>query len=152
VREDAVGRIGAAEELVGPVLFLLSDAASFITGSIFGSMAVDGVVEAVKRACVVIRVDSGTRIGAGHLMRCLSLASSCVRSDPTFTSYAVRDGHLQRTGPSEGFALHCCPYRRICRPRTRSTGTLGSAPWERDSEEVAPILRVLKPAWLVVDH
>jgi len=34
-----LGRIGSAEELVGPVLFLLSDAASFITGA---DLAVDG--------------------------------------------------------------------------------------------------------------
>lgn len=34
-----LGRIGAAEELVGPVLFLLSDAASFVTGA---DLAVDG--------------------------------------------------------------------------------------------------------------
>ena len=34
-----LGRIGAAEELVGPVLFLLSDAASFVTGS---DIRVDG--------------------------------------------------------------------------------------------------------------
>jgi NAD(P)-dependent dehydrogenase (short-subunit alcohol dehydrogenase family) len=34
-----LGRIGAAEELIGPVLFLLSDAASFVTGA---DLAVDG--------------------------------------------------------------------------------------------------------------
>ncbi|MEP7056222.1 MAG: SDR family oxidoreductase [Caldimonas sp.] len=34
-----LGRIGVAEELAGPVLFLLSDAASFVTGS---DLAVDG--------------------------------------------------------------------------------------------------------------
>lgn len=34
-----LGRIGAAQELVGPVLFLLSDAASFVTGA---DLAVDG--------------------------------------------------------------------------------------------------------------
>ena len=34
-----LGRIGAAGELVGPVLFLLSDAASFVTGA---DLAVDG--------------------------------------------------------------------------------------------------------------
>jgi len=35
----ALGRIGAAHEVVGPVLFLLSDAASFVTGA---DLAVDG--------------------------------------------------------------------------------------------------------------
>jgi NAD(P)-dependent dehydrogenase (short-subunit alcohol dehydrogenase family) len=34
-----LGRIGVADELVGPVLFLLSDAASFVTGA---DLAVDG--------------------------------------------------------------------------------------------------------------
>jgi NAD(P)-dependent dehydrogenase (short-subunit alcohol dehydrogenase family) len=38
-KKTPLGRIGAAEELVGPVLFLLSDAASFITGS---DVRVDG--------------------------------------------------------------------------------------------------------------
>jgi NAD(P)-dependent dehydrogenase (short-subunit alcohol dehydrogenase family) len=38
-RKTPLGRIGAAEELVGPLLFLLSDAASFVTGA---DIAVDG--------------------------------------------------------------------------------------------------------------
>lgn len=37
--KTALGRIGAANEIVGPVLFLLSDAASFVTGS---DLRVDG--------------------------------------------------------------------------------------------------------------
>jgi NAD(P)-dependent dehydrogenase (short-subunit alcohol dehydrogenase family) len=37
--KTVLGRIGAANEMVGPVLFLLSDAASFVTGS---DLSVDG--------------------------------------------------------------------------------------------------------------
>jgi len=113
------------------------------------------MVETTQRASVVVRVDSGTRIGAGHLMRCLSLALQLreIGYDVHFVC-RCHDGHFSELARSEGFALHLLPLTDG--PLSRDTEAPGThwlgVPWERDSEEVAPILRALKPAWLVVDH
>jgi 3-oxoacyl-[acyl-carrier protein] reductase len=39
VRRTALGRLGTADDIVGPILFLLSDEARFVTGQV---LTVDG--------------------------------------------------------------------------------------------------------------
>ena len=96
---------------------------------------------------VVFRVDAGVHIGAGHVMRCLSLATAlrAFGSESLFVCRA-HDGHLAALIEAQGHPVHLLP-RMPDAPRD----WLG-ADWPTDAEQTLHAIDGLAPDWLVVDH
>ncbi|MBQ7477742.1 MAG: UDP-2,4-diacetamido-2,4,6-trideoxy-beta-L-altropyranose hydrolase [Selenomonadaceae bacterium] len=102
---------------------------------------------------VVIRTDSSTVIGSGHLMRCLTLAGRRQRADGAEVHFICRDlpGNLSHLVPEGGYRLHLLPRH------DKVTGLSGYAAWltvpqEVDAEETVDVLESLGQVdCLVVD-
>jgi len=84
-------------------------------------------------ASVAIRVDSGTQIGSGHVMRCLNVAGELERNGGQAT-FLCRElpGHLGQLIEREGYPV--VPLRT------------------ETCEEARDALRRLRTDWLIVDH
>lgn len=90
---------------------------------------------------VVIRVDSSSQIGSGHLMRCLTLAGQ-LKKQGVEVAFICRDleGNLTELVKKQGYELHLLP-------RAENDDTLtGYATWltvsqQRDAEETIAIIQ-----------
>lgn len=94
---------------------------------------------------VVIRVDSSTIVGSGHLMRCLTMAQQLKKKDGADIIFICRDleGNLSNLINEKGFEL-------VFLPRVESENILdGYAQWltvtqEKDAEETLNVLKGLE--------
>ncbi|WP_280154591.1 UDP-2,4-diacetamido-2,4,6-trideoxy-beta-L-altropyranose hydrolase [Piscinibacter sp. XHJ-5] len=100
---------------------------------------------------VAFRVDGGTVIGSGHVVRCLALAHE-LRALGREVHFICRphDGHLGAAIEAKGFRLHLLPAgdASVAAPEARWLG----ADWRQDADETARVLGGVRPEWLVVDH
>lgn len=102
---------------------------------------------------VVIRVDSSTQVGSGHLMRCLTLAGQIMREHRAEVHFICRElsGNLSHLVQKSGFGLHLLPRHED------ASGLFGYAAWltvpqEVDAEETKAVLESLEQVdCLVVD-
>jgi UDP-2,4-diacetamido-2,4,6-trideoxy-beta-L-altropyranose hydrolase len=90
-------------------------------------------------ASIAIRVDGGTQIGSGHVMRCLCLAGELARSGG-HVAFLCRDlpGNLSARIEREGY------------PVVRFGDS--PVPWTQDCDETREFLERARPSWLIVDH
>lgn len=96
---------------------------------------------------VFVRTDASSRIGTGHLMRCLALAQALQRRGAS-VSFVMREvpAALAQTIESLGFKLLRLPEA------PREEGWLGVAQ-DRDALQTAAVLEAQRNAdWLVIDH
>ncbi|GAA4718773.1 UDP-2,4-diacetamido-2,4,6-trideoxy-beta-L-altropyranose hydrolase [Brevibacillus fulvus] len=105
----------------------------------------------------VIRTDSSTFIGSGHVMRCLTLAKELKRQGWT-VSFICRDfpGNLTEYIRQEEFAVHLLPKVEESQAKSLSfdpASWLG-VDWQTDAQQTAEVLEALpEPAdCLLVDH
>lgn len=105
---------------------------------------------------VVFRVDASLRIGSGHVMRCLTLATA-LREAGAECRFLCREheGHLAATLRARGFDCRLLPAP----PAAAAPAADGDyAAWlgveaARDADECVALLAADAPAdWLVVDH
>lgn len=107
---------------------------------------------------VAFRVDASTRIGTGHVMRCLTLANE-LRKHGVATHFICRAhaGHMAEKIISEAHEVTLLP---VMPESTSCTGTgepsryaswLG-ADWIKDAEDTVRSVAGFSPSWLVVDH
>jgi UDP-2,4-diacetamido-2,4,6-trideoxy-beta-L-altropyranose hydrolase len=89
-------------------------------------------------SCVVIRADGNSRIGTGHIMRCIALGQGLRRSgsEVVFTSAEVSSALEQRLHESD-FALE-----------KLNVSTIGSSD---DAERTIQLARELHSEWIVAD-
>lgn len=107
---------------------------------------------------VAIRADAGRHIGAGHVMRCLTLAAALREqgADITFLCRAF-EGHLMDRIGREGFGVDAFPVEEAVRPGELAAnpphaGWLGAS-CERDRDLTRDLLARLGGVdLLVVDH
>ena len=105
----------------------------------------------------VFRVDSSSKIGSGHLMRCLTLARA-LRDVGALCSFICRalEGNLNHLVVSEGFSLNELAHSRAGAKAAYEGEPYHSywreVDWKIDAAETLSALSVLKPRWLVVDH
>lgn len=102
---------------------------------------------------VAIRVDASVEIGAGHVMRCLTLADGLAAAGAT-VHFLCRPhaGHLGDLIERRGHVLHLLPAPGSVASDAGMYGAwLGDTP-AGDCEASGDILRRLRPEWLVVDH
>ena len=102
---------------------------------------------------VTFRVDASTRIGTGHVMRCLTLASA-LRDRGMSAHFACREheGHLMPLLRERGFAV--TPLKA---PRAAASTDALYASWlgvsqVEDAEETVRALTGGKADWVIVDH
>ncbi len=103
---------------------------------------------------VVIRVDSSTTIGSGHLMRCLTLAERMRKEKNAEVHFISRDleGNLHGKIKDAGFTLHALP-RHPFDKRLVSYDAWLTVSWDVDAAETKAVLRELgKVDRLVVDN
>lgn len=104
---------------------------------------------------IALRSDASTRIGSGHLMRCLTLAAA-LREAGDDATFICRDlpGNLIDLVVAQGF-----PVQRLAPPppdvvlemESGHAAWLG-VPWQSDVQEVREVLgRLPRQDWLVVD-
>jgi UDP-2,4-diacetamido-2,4,6-trideoxy-beta-L-altropyranose hydrolase len=100
------------------------------------------ILELNQNSIIVFRVDSSAVIGAGHVMRCLTLAQEIRRScEEIIFIHRELPGSMIDYIEDRGFLVY------------RIVPMLGDAQWRRDAEKTKDIIigGNLKPDWLVVD-
>lgn len=93
---------------------------------------------------IVIRADSSTQIGSGHLMRCLTLAKQLRKNENAEVFFISRnlEGNLNDLVTSEGFKLFTLPRHNFDATLTGYAEWL-TVPQNVDAEETAEILKSL---------
>lgn len=108
---------------------------------------------------IVLRVDASIEMGSGHVMRCLTLADALTQAGAE-CHFICREhpGHLNTFIKERGHIVYSLPYIEQHKQRQYSkTEELAHANWlgatqEQDLESCIPILKLLQPDWLIVDH
>ena len=100
---------------------------------------------------IAFRVDAATRIGTGHVMRCLTLAHALrnAGADCTFICRA-HDGNLIKIITRQGFTTKILPVSATS-DNTPYADWLG-ATWQTDAEQTREALKGTRSDWLIVDH
>jgi UDP-2,4-diacetamido-2,4,6-trideoxy-beta-L-altropyranose hydrolase len=105
---------------------------------------------------VVIRTDTSTAIGSGHLMRCLTLAGE-LRARGAELSFVCRElpGNLVGLVAEKGYAVLRLPgvaQLHVGRSDDAAHASWLGASWETDASQTVAALEDLQVDWLVVDH
>lgn len=106
----------------------------------------------MTRLSVAVRADASSRIGSGHIMRCLALAEGLTRrgAHVIFLSRA-HAGHINDEIRQRGFEVHELPAGGEAGGSGSYAGWLGVDP-ERDAGESIDALGGERTDWLIVDH
>jgi UDP-2,4-diacetamido-2,4,6-trideoxy-beta-L-altropyranose hydrolase len=106
---------------------------------------------------IIIRTDASTRIGSGHVMRCLTLAEELreVGAGVSFISRA-HPGNLNELIREKGFQCHELPSAQEIEENPDDTRS-EYASWsgvsqQQDAEETIQALGGDQADWLIVDH
>ena len=109
---------------------------------------------------IVFRVDGSSRIGAGHVMRCLALAQEFCALGAKVEFICRRfAGNLIREIEQDGFIVHALPGPKD-QPTSDGQQYVGDPSLEdwlgvsvnQDVSETSSIVKRQKPDWLVIDH
>ncbi len=104
---------------------------------------------------VAFRVDSGARLGSGHLVRCLRLANELARRS-TRVHFICRElpGHLIEMAERAGFPVSRLPVPCQSSDKQWHEPSLEwlQVSWLQDARETRAMLNGIRPDWLVVDH
>jgi UDP-2,4-diacetamido-2,4,6-trideoxy-beta-L-altropyranose hydrolase len=105
---------------------------------------------------VVFRVDASSRMGSGHVMRCLTLAQALCERDAACTFICRElDGNLISLIKERGFTVFILPnYKEGYEAQEGDVSHAGwlGCDWQTDASETQTRLEKLKPDWLIVDH
>lgn len=109
---------------------------------------------------IVFRTDASIAIGAGHVMRCLSLADAfhALGADISFVC-RMHPGHLVDSVRKRGYLVHELPARpylqlhEISDEASRNAyARLLGATQEEDAQATIDVLNGEQPDWLIIDH
>ncbi len=108
-------------------------------------------------ARVAIRVDSGVRIGSGHVMRCLCLADALARNGAEVLFLCRQlPGSLNDFIERQGFPVERLQRAAAHRAQVERGPDGGPSwlevPWILDCEQTLPALERFDANWLIVDH
>lgn len=107
---------------------------------------------------VAFRTDASTRIGTGHVMRCLSLADELsARGARCLFVCRAHEGHLQELIVRRGHDVNMLPGAPPLDNASNEPSALTHAAWlgtdwRTDAGQTHEVLAAFRPDWLVVDH
>jgi UDP-2,4-diacetamido-2,4,6-trideoxy-beta-L-altropyranose hydrolase len=107
----------------------------------------------MNQVSVAFRVDSGTLMGSGHLMRCLTLATE-LKARGADARFICREhqGHLIARIENAGYEVHRLPNTSTdSSSDSEYEGWLGATQLE-DAQDTSAALGGSRVDWLVVDH
>jgi UDP-2,4-diacetamido-2,4,6-trideoxy-beta-L-altropyranose hydrolase len=106
---------------------------------------------------ILVRVDSSTTIGTGHLMRCLTLANELKQTGYN-VNFVCRDlqGNINQLVNKHGHKLYLLPAPKgeiVSQPDDTMHAKWLEVPWQQDSEETSIIFQAITDQidWLIVD-
>jgi len=114
-------------------------------------------ISSQEKPDVIFRVDASTRIGTGHVMRCLQLADDLMDSGRVvwFVCRAHK-GHMAKEIRRHGHKTILLPLNKIERivnlGEELDYSTWLGVPWEQDVEQTLDKIPDNCLKWLVVDH
>lgn len=109
---------------------------------------------------IVFRVDASIQMGTGHVMRCLTLADA-LKNQGAECYFICREhpGNLIGLITQRGYHVDALPYMDLSQEDKlqNHNADLAHASWlgatqKADASLCIPIMEVLKPDWLIVDH
>ncbi len=107
---------------------------------------------------VAFRVDASTKIGAGHVMRCLTLANE-LRRLGVMALFICRAhaGHMAERIASEAHAVTLLPVDQQIASNADTSDcpmyeTWLGVDWMKDAKDTVQSIIKFSPSWLVVDH
>lgn len=109
---------------------------------------------------VLFRTDASSRIGTGHVMRCLTLARA-LREQDADCAFIGREhpGNLFDLLEGEGFTTYRLPvtHQPVESKKNSNTAHTDYATWlgvtsEQDASDCLAVIEQSQPDWLVVDH
>lgn len=112
----------------------------------------------LRSESVIFRVDASTRIGTGHVTRCLTLASELARqADPAIKVLFVcrtDEGNLIDQIKASGFDVLRIPLCEIATPNGGSVQPDHTDfDWQSDAQQCLKLLSTYSQGdWLIVDH
>ncbi|NQZ73494.1 MAG: UDP-2,4-diacetamido-2,4,6-trideoxy-beta-L-altropyranose hydrolase, partial [Dinoroseobacter sp.] len=101
---------------------------------------------------IAIRSDSGTQVGGGHVMRCLSLAIAArdAGHEVQFVCAEV-DGHLGDRIAKSGFEVSWLSAKDL--PASgEDIESWRPMPVAQDAEQTIAVLQDVSPDWIILDH
>lgn len=102
---------------------------------------------------IVFRVDASTRIGVGHIMRCLTLAEELhVRGSSIHFVCRDHSGNLNNLLRQKGMLVTALPSQSICKLVGDEYYTWLGASQLEDAEQTIATFKGSQPDWLVIDH
>jgi len=107
---------------------------------------------------VVFRVDASTKMGSGHVMRCLTLAEALRETGASvFFISRSHEGNLNHLVSKKGIQVLELPKPTRVDINKESTNGDDYKDWlgvteEQDAQETIDAIGVEKPDWLIVDH
>lgn len=105
---------------------------------------------------VAIRVDASTRMGTGHVYRCLTLAAALARRGAeVHVIHRLHDGHMADVIRRAGHVVHTLPA-----PPHHTTLAIADGNYRawagvseiEDADATRAVLCTIGAAWLIVDH
>ncbi|MFJ2995293.1 UDP-2,4-diacetamido-2,4,6-trideoxy-beta-L-altropyranose hydrolase [Pandoraea sp. NPDC087047] len=107
---------------------------------------------------VAFRADASTRIGTGHIMRCLSLADQlAARGARCLFVCRAHEGHLLDLIVQRGHEVRSLPGAPATDSPSNASSGLTHADWlgtdwRTDAGQTHAVLAEFRPDWLVIDH
>lgn len=112
-------------------------------------------MNSLQQKKVVFRADASNVIGAGHIMRSLTLADAL--REQGATSYFIcrqHEGHLIEHIKARGYLVHALPFCTDITPVRNNHPSWLSTTWEQDAEDTIAAITTMNVSidWLFADH
>src|SRR6187401_974594 len=102
---------------------------------------------------IAVRADASSKIGAGHIMRCLTIADAVARGGSSVRFIcAVLPAHLEQLIRSRGHEVALLHRSKVRNPNGVSSSPLPLVDQQWDGDSTRQVLSDRQWDWMIVDH